>query len=256
MLLALDIGNTNVTIGLFDHKELQATWRLTTSVDRMGDEYAVLLLNLFSHKGIQVSSVDKVVICSVVPNLTPTFHEISQSYFGIKALEVAAGVKTGVRILYENPKEVGADRIADAVAAYQLYGGPVIVLDFGTATVLDAVSKEGDYIGGAIAPGIMIAAEALFARAAKLYKVELVRPKTAIGKNTVTAIQSGLIYGYVGLVEGLIQRFKRELGHDSKVIATGGLAPIVAKETPLIDEINPELTLIGLRMIQEMNEKS
>lgn len=255
MLLAIDIGNTNVTVGLFRGEKLIATWRAKTDVHRQPDEYAVLLMNLLSHNGIPLAEIRKAAIASTVPPLITTFEELSREYFHVNPLVVGAGTKTGMRVLYENPKDVGADRVVDAVAGYKLYGAPLIIVDFGTATVFDAVTKDGDYLGGAIAPGIGIAAEALFEHASKLPRIELLRPKTAIGRNTVSSMQSGLIFGYVGLIEGLVERFKRELGAGAKVVATGGLVGIFAKETKVIDIVDRGLTLTGLRMLHELNEK-
>ncbi|MBI2850979.1 MAG: type III pantothenate kinase, partial [Chloroflexi bacterium] len=204
MLLAIDIGNTNVTLGVFDGEQLRATWRMATDVHRMADEYAVILLNLLHHKGIEASDITDVSMCNVVPPLTTTFIDLSQRYFEATPLVVGAGVKTGVRIRMDNPREVGADRIADAAAAHHLYGGPVITIDLGTTTVFGIVSKEGDYIGGVIATGIGTAAEALYSRTAQLPRVDLVRPKTVIGTNTVAAMQSGIINGYASLIEGML----------------------------------------------------
>ncbi len=219
----------------------------------MPDEYGILLSQLLEHKGVPAQGITGVAIASVVPSLTGTFRQLSIDYLHHEPLVVDAGVKTGVRIRYENPREVGADRVVDCAAVQAKYGGPACVVDFGTATTFDAISREGDYLGGAIAPGIGIAAEALFSRASKLYRVELVAPARAVGTNTVTALQSGIFYGYVGLVEGLVARFRKELGEDMKVIATGGLAEIVAKETPVIEHVDPWLTLDGLRIIYELN---
>jgi type III pantothenate kinase len=224
-------------------------------VDRTADEYAVVLIGLLAREDLAVAEINEAVICSVVPPLTPTFEELCQRYFKVKPLVVEAGVKTGVRICTDNPREVGADRVVNAAAAHRLYGGPVIVLDLGTATTLDAVSSEGDYLGGIIAPGMAIGAEALYRHTAQLPRVELVRPKRAIGKNTVAAIQSGVIFGYVGLVEGLVSRVRQELGAEARVVATGGLAEVIARETPVIDTVNPDLTLIGLRFIYELNKR-
>jgi len=220
----------------------------------MSDEYAALLLNLLHHQGLDASDIEEVALCSVVPPLTATFEELFQRYFHISLLVVEAGVKTGVRIRMDNPREVGADRIANAVAAHQLYGGPIIIADLGTATTFDTVSKEGDYLGGAIAPGIVTAAEALFMRAAKLPRVELVRPTQVIGTSTIAAMQSGIVFGYVALVEGMVARIQKELGGKTKVVATGGYAELIAKETSVIDVINPTLTLTGLRLIYLMNK--
>jgi len=203
---------------------------------------------------LEASDVKEVSLCCVVPPLRATFEELCQRYFNISPLVVGAGIKTGVRIRMDNPREVGADRIADAVAAHHLYGGPVIIIDLGTATTFGIVSKEGDYIGGVIATGIATAAEALFSRTAQLPRVELIRPKRVIGTNTVTAIQSGIIYGYASLVEGIVARIQQELGEKARVVATGGYSGLIARETVVIDEVNPDLTLVGLRLIYLMNK--
>jgi type III pantothenate kinase len=254
MLLAIDIGNTDTTFGVFDGEELRATWHMATDIHRMADEYAALLFNLMRQQGLDIADIKEIALCSVVPPLISTFDELFQRYFRITPLVVGAGVKTGVRIRMDNPREVGADRIINAAAAHHLYGGPVIVTDLGTATTFDTVSKEGDYLGGAIAPGIMSAAEALFTRAAMLPRVELVHPKRAIGTNTITAMQSGIIFGYVALIEGIVARIQKELKEKAKVVATGGYASLFAKETKVFDEVNPNLTLIGLRLIYQMNK--
>ena len=253
MLLAIDIGNTNITIGVFQDDKLMATWRIATSINRMVDEYDVLLNNLLRQKGLDISAITKGALCSVVPPLTAIFEELVQRYSHISPLVVGAGVKTGVSIRMENPREVGADRIVNAAAAHHLYGCPVIIIDMGTAITFDTVSREGDYIGGAIAPGIRTAVETLHLRAAMLPRVELIRPKQAIGTSTITAMQSGIIFGYVGLIEGIIARIQQELGEKAKVVATGGYAELIAEETSVIDIINPDLTLIGLRLIYLMN---
>ena len=253
MLLAVDIGNSNISLGVFQGEELRATWRIATDVNKQADEYEALFQGMLSIRSLQPACIKESVICSVVPPLTGVFQEFCERYLGHKPLIVGMGVKTGIRINYESPRDVGADRVADAVAAYHKYGGPVIVVDFGTATVLDAISGDGVYLGGAIAPGIGIAAEALFARTSKLHRVELLAPPTAIGKNTVDSMQSGLIFGYVGLVEELVRRFQKELGEKARVIATGGLASIIAKETPVLETVDPNLTLDGLRLIHQMN---
>lgn len=254
MLLAIDIGNTDTTLGVFDGEELRATWHMATGIHRMPDEYAALLLNLLHHQGLDIPDIKDVALCSVVPPLIATFVELFQRYFHISPLVVGAGVKTGVRIRMDNPREVGADRIANAAAAHHLYGGPIIITDLGTATTFDTVSKEGDYLGGAIAPGIVTAAEALFTRTAMLPRVELARPKHVIGTNTIAAMQSGIVFGYVGLIEGMVARIQQELGERAKVVATGGFAKLIAKETAVIDVVNPNLTLIGLRLIYLMNK--
>jgi type III pantothenate kinase len=253
VLLAIDIGNTNITLGVYQGERLHATWRVATVHDRMPDEYGILLRQLLAHKGVAPDAVTGVALASVVPALTGIWREVSQDYLGQEPLVVDTGVKTGVRIRYENPREVGADRVVDCAAVKVKYGGPACVVDFGTATTFDAITAEGDYLGGAIAPGIGIAAEALFSRASKLYRVEITPPARAIGTNTVAALQAGIFFGYIGLVEGLAARFRRELGSDMKVIATGGLAEKVARETPVIQHVDPWLTLDGLRIIFEMN---
>jgi type III pantothenate kinase len=255
MLLTLDIGNTNVTVGVYDGERLCAHWRLATVHDRMPDEYGILLTQLFQHRGLATADISGVAIASVVPPLTSIFSEVSRDYFGQDALVVDAGVKTGVRIRYENPREVGADRVVDCAAVQHKYGGPACVVDFGTATTFDAISRQGEYLGGAIAPGITIAAEALFARASKLYRVEIAPPARVIGTNTAMAMQAGIFYGYVALVEGLVARFRTELGEEMKVIATGGLAEKVARETKVIQYVDPWLTLDGLRIVYAMNRQ-
>ena len=254
MLLTVDIGNTNITIGVFDDNKLKATWRVATGVHRMPDEYASLLLSLFDRQGIAASQITDAILCSVVPPLVGVFEEVCRRYMKVSPLVVEAGVKTGVQICMDNPREVGADRIVNAVAAHQLYGGPVIVIDLGTATTFDVVSKEGDYLGGAIAPGIAIATEALFTKTAVLPRVELTHPKRAIGRSTVAAMQSGVVFGYAGLIEGIVSRIQQELGDKAKVVATGGYAELLARETPVIEVVNADLTLVGLRLIYEMNE--
>ena len=253
MLLAIDIGNTNVTFGAFEGEHIKATWRVSTAIHRMPDEYANLMLSLMERQGVKAAQIDYVVICSVVPPLLLIFEEVCKKYLRKTPLVVEAGVKTGVRIDMDNPREVGPDRIVNAVAAHHLYGGPVIVIDMGTATTMDVVAKGGKYIGGAIAPGIAIATEALFTRTAVLPRIELSLPKKAIGRNTVAAMQSGIVFGYIGLIEGLINRIQAELDEKAKVVATGGFATLMARATDLIDEVNPDLTLIGLRLIYNMN---
>ncbi len=254
MLLTVDVGNTNINIGVFDGSKLKATWRVATGVHRMPDEYASLLLNLFDRQGIDASQITDAILCSVVPPLVGVFEEVCRRYLKALPLVVEAGVKTGVRICLDNPREVGADRVVNAVAAHQLYGGSVIVIDLGTATTFDAVSEDGDYLGGAIAPGIAIATEALFTRTAALPRVELTHPKRAVGKSTVAAMQSGIVFGYAGLIEGIVARIQQEMGGKAKVVATGGYAELLARETPVIEVVNPDLTLVGLRLIYEMNK--
>jgi len=253
MLFAVDIGNTNITLGVFEEELLKATWNISTDVHREKDEHASLLLNLLQLRGIKVTDITGIALCSVVPPLTVGFERLFRQYFSLEPLVVESGVKTGVRIRTDNPREVGADRIVNTAAAHHLYRGPVIVTDFGTATTFDVVSKEGDYLGGVIAPGIVTGAEALFARAAKLPRVELASPQKVIGTNTVAAMQSGIVYGYVGLVEGIVGRIRKELGEGARVVATGGFAELIARETAVIDSVNPDLTLVGLRIIYQMN---
>jgi type III pantothenate kinase len=254
VLLALDVGNTNITVGVFDGSKLKATWRIGTDVHRTSDEYGSLFVHLLEHNGLAPASINEAVLCSVVPPLVGVFEEMCRRYFKTRPLVVEAGVKTGVKICLDNPREVGADRVVNAVAAHHLYGGPVIVIDLGTAITFDAVSEEGDYLGGAIAPGIAIATEALFTRTAALPRLELDVPKRAIGRNTVAAMLSGVVYGYAGLIEGVVSRIQKELGVKAKVVATGGYAELLARETPVIEEVNPDLTLVGLRLIYEMNK--
>jgi len=254
MLLAIDIGNTSIAIGVFEDEKLRTTWRMATNIDHMADEYATFLLNILRHQGLYPANITEAAMCSVVPPLTTTFIELCQRYFNISPLVVGAGIKTGVRIRMDNPREVGADRIADAAAAHHLYGGPVIIIDLGTATTFGIVSKEGDYIGGIIATGIATAAEALFTRTAQLPRIELSRPKSVIGTNTVAAMQSGIVFGYVSLVEGMVARIQKELGEKAMVVATGGYAKLIAQETTVIDKTNLELTLIGLKLIFQMNK--
>lgn len=253
MLLTVDVGNTNIVIGVFDNEELCATWYIATDVHKTSDEYAVLLVNLFKNNKLTMSDIDGMIISCVAPPLVDVFEDLCNRHLKTELLIVGPGIKTGVRINMDNPREVGADRVVNAVAAHHLYEGLLIVIDFGTATTLDVISEDGDYLGGAIAPGIGIASEALFEHTAKLPRVELHRPSHAIGKNTVTAMQSGLIFGYVGLIEGIVARMQIELDAKAHVIATGGLADVIAKETELIDDVVPGLTLLGLRLIYELN---
>ena len=253
MLLAVDIGNTNITLGVFDGDEIRATYRLATHVNQMPDEYAVLILSLLQHRGINTSDITEGAISCVVPPLITTFNELFQKYFNIVPLAVGPGVKTGIRIRMDNPREVGSDRIANAAGAHSLYKGPVIVVALGTATAFDTVSKDGEYLGGAVAPGIAIAAEALYTRTSALPRVELVRPRRAIGTNTLAAMQSGIIFGYAGLIDGVVARIQKELGEKATVVATGGYASVIAKETKVINKVNPNLTLIGIKVIHDMN---
>jgi type III pantothenate kinase len=253
MLLTIDIGNTNITLGLYEGKTLGPRWRLATAYDHMPDEYGLQLLGLLEYVGHRPDDITGICLASVVPPITSKIVEACRRYIKMEPLVVDAGVKTGVRVRYEDPHAVGADRIVDAVAVIRLYGTPACVVDFGTATTFDAISKNGDYLGGAIAPGIAIAADALFQRTAKLPRVDIQKPPSVIGRNTVHSMQSGLLYGYVGLVEGMVARFGQELGDDLKVIATGGLADVLAHETKVIQVVAPWLTLDGLQIVWEMN---
>jgi len=253
MLFTIDIGNTNITFGVYKDLELLHHWRIKTDHDRMADEYGIIILGLMRHEGLNFEDIKGVAMASVVPPLTPIFIKMVKRFIKQDPLVVGVGVKTGVQIRYDSPRDVGADRVVDAAAVYNLYGGPACIVDFGTATTFDAISDQGEYLGGAIAPGIGIASDALFSRTAKLPKVDLVRPPRAIGTNTIYAIQSGLLFGYVGLVEGMVARFKAELGAHTQVIGTGGLAETIARETNVINIVNPWLTLEGLRIIWEMN---
>jgi len=253
LLLAVDVGNTNVVVGVFKDDELRATWNLFTDVYKTADEYTVLLRNLLADKGLSFDDINGAIVSCVAPQLLYIFEGLCKRSFGFRPLVVESGIRTGIKLNYDNPKEVGADRVVNAVAAHHLYKGQLIVIDFGTATSLEVISAEGDFLGGAIAPGIGIAAEALFRQTAMLPRVELHSPGQAIGKNTIAAMQSGLIYGYVGLIEGLVARMKKEMDGEVMVIATGGLAQAIARETTVIDEVVPALTLIGLRLIYELN---
>jgi type III pantothenate kinase len=254
MLLTIDIGNTNITLGLYNGDQLGPRWRLATLHERMPDEYGLQFLGLMNLESLSPGDLSGICLASVVPPVTGRVIETCRRFLYQDPLVVDAGVKTGVRIRYDNPRAVGADRIVDAVAVKHLYGTPACVVDFGTATTFDAISSQGDYLGGAITPGVSIAAEALFMRAAKLPRVDIKRPPGAIGRNTVHAMQSGLLFGYVSLVEGMVARFREELGPDMKVIATGGLAEAIAHETQAIDIIAPWLTLDGLRIIWDINQ--
>ena len=253
MLLCIDIGNTNIVLGLFRQEQLISHWRISTDNHKMPDEYGLLLLQLLALEGYTVQEITGIALASVVPPLTDLYGEMLRTYVGIEPLTIGAGMRTGVAIRYDNPHEVGADRVVNAAAAYPLYGGPACVVDFGTATTFDALSAQGEYLGGAIAPGIRIAAEALFQRTAKLPRIDLQRPEKAIGTNTVESLRSGILWGYVGLVEGMVARFRRELGPTMRVIGTGGLAELVAKETEVIEIVDPWLTLKGLHIIYELN---
>ena len=253
MLLAIDAGNTNVVMGVYDGERLVADWRITTPATWTGDEVAITLNDLFELRGLTVGLVRGVVIGSVVPNLTPALEEASVEHLKVRPVIVGPGVKTGIRIAIENPKEVGADRIANTLAAFRKYGGPAIVIDLGTAVTYDAISAAGEYLGGAIAPGVGISLDALLAHTAKLVRVELLAPDTVIGRSTMAAIQSGLLWGFVGQIEGMVKRMTDELGGTAHVIATGGQAGMVAGLTQVIDDVDPQLTLEGLRLIHLQN---
>ncbi len=253
MLLAIDIGNTNLVLGIFKEKNLITNWRIFTEKDKTPDEYGISILNLFHFSNINPSTISGVAISCVVPPLTIVFSQMSKKYFKIHPLIVAPGIKTGLAILYDNPHEVGADRIVNGVAAYYKYGGPCIIVDFGTATTFDAISEKGEYLGGAIAPGPYISAEALSKKTAKLPHVEIKKPKNVIGKSTVTSIQSGLYYGYIGLIEKIISQMKKELGSNTKIISTGGISKEITDHIKMIRYHDPHLTLEGLRLIYERN---
>ncbi len=253
MLLVFDVGNTNTVIGVYAGRELKTHWRIRTDQLRTADEYGVELYNLFQYSGLRMLDVKAVAISSVVPTLMMELNRMCRKYFHCEPLVVGPGTKTGLVIKYDNPKEVGADRVVNAVAAIEKYGSPLIILDFGTATTFCVVNQQGEYMGGAIAPGIKISTDALFSRASKLPRVELVMPKSMIGKNTVMSMQIGIMYGFVGQVEGIVNRMKEELGYSPKVVATGGLAKLIANETDCIDVVDDFLTLEGLRLIYETN---
>lgn len=253
MLLAIDIGNTNVVLGVFEGERLRESWRVGTKASITADEYAVIVKDLFAFSGIEFRQIDGIIISTVVPPLLSIMSEMSRKYFKIEPMVVTSELKTGITLSYENPREIGADRIVNAAAAFRLYGGPLIIIDFGTATTFCAVTANGEYLGGAITPGVKISAEALYQRAAKLPRIELTRPRTIIGRDTVSAMQAGILYGYAGLVDGIVERMKRELSPDARVIATGGLAELVAPETRGTIEVIPNLTLEGLRFIYDAN---
>ncbi|MBB6219006.1 type III pantothenate kinase [Anaerosolibacter carboniphilus] len=256
MLLAFDVGNTNIVLGVYKGETLLNSWRMATDKSKTADEYGMLVNQLFQYDGLDLNDVEDVIISSVVPPLMYSLQHMAFKYFKKEAMVVGPGIKTGVNIKYDNPKQVGADRIVNAVAAFEKYGGPLVIVDFGTATTFCAISDKGEYMGGTISPGIKISSEALFQNAAKLPRVELIKPGHVICKNTVSSMQSGIIYGYIGLVDYIVKRMKQELGNhpNTKVIATGGLANLIASESETIDEVNGLLTLEGLRIIYERNK--
>jgi type III pantothenate kinase len=253
MLLAIDVGNTNIVLGVFEGEELVADFRVHTDERATGDELGLLVVGLLGSRDIAPERITAVVVSNVVPILSRPIEELSQHYFRLAPMVVGPGIRTGMRILYEDPRQVGADRIVNAIAAFRRYGGPAVLVDFGTATTFDAISPNGDYLGGAIAPGIVISLDALVSHTAKLTRVELAAPPTVVGRNTTQSMQAGLVYGYVGLIEGIVARMKSELGDGARVVATGGLAELIAAQTQAIDTVDQRLTLDGLRIIHELN---
>jgi type III pantothenate kinase len=259
MLLAIDVGNTNIVLGVFERQELIRSWRLQTVRERTSDEIALQLEGLLAHASIEHRRITGVVLGSVVPPLTTTMAAMAWRFFERQPLIVDPAQNAGMPILYDNPAEVGADRIVNAIAAWDQFGSqarPLIVCDFGTATTLDAVTAKGEYLGGAICPGVTFSADALFQRAARLPRIDVRKPATVVGRTTVGAMESGLFYGYVGMVEGLVRRMSDELGGNALCVATGGLALVIAPETPLINHVDVELTLQGLRIVWERNQKA
>jgi len=257
VILVMDVGNTNIVLGAYDGKKLLNHWRMGTNREKTADEYGMFMMSLFSNDKIDTNNIEAVIIASVVPPIMYTLEHAIRKYLKRDPVIVGPGIKTGINIKYENPREVGADRIVNAVAAIELYGGPVIVVDFGTATTFCAINSKSDYLGGVICPGIKVSLEALFQKAAKLPRIDLVKPETVIGRTTIGNMQSGIIYGYTGQVDYIVKRMKKEIKEDNiKVIATGGLARLIATESETIDEVNSHLTLEGLRIIYEKNKST
>lgn len=253
MLLVFDVGNTNIVLGIYKDEKLVKHWRLSTDRNQTADEYGMKICNLFVYGNLDYREVKDIVISSVVPPIMPTLEAMARVYFNVEPLIIGPGVKTGMPLYYDNPREIGADRIVNAVAGYEVYGGPLIIVDFGTATTFCVISGKGEYLGGCITAGIGIATEALFQRAAKLPRIELVKPKSIIGRNTVSSMQAGLIYGYIGQVDGIVKRMKEEIKSDAYVVATGGIAELIAQDSDTINKIDSLLTLEGLRLIYNRN---
>lgn len=253
MIFVFDVGNTNMVLGVYENEDLKHHWRIETSRNKTEDEYGMMIKSLLDHVDLSFSDINGIIMSSVVPPIMFALERMCQKYFGIKPLVVGPGIKTGLNIKYDNPKEVGADRIVNAVAGIHLYGNPLIIVDFGTATTYCYINEHKQYMGGAIAPGIAISTEALYSKAAKLPRIEIARPDGVIGRNTVSAMQAGILYGYVGQVEGIVERIKAQSTEIPKVIATGGLATLIAEETTVIDEVDPFLTLKGLQLIYQKN---
>ncbi|WP_110926100.1 type III pantothenate kinase [Bacillus massiliglaciei] len=255
MIFVLDVGNTNTALGVYEGDTLKYHWRIETSRNKTEDEYGMVVKSLFQHENLDSEQIDGIIISSVVPPIMFSLERMCQKYFGIKPLVVGPGVKTGLNIKYENPREVGADRIVNAVAGIHEYKSPLIIVDFGTATTYCYINEDKQYMGGAIAPGINISTEALYTRASKLPRIEITRPEGIIGKNTVSAMQAGIVYGFVGQVEGIVSRIKKQSKEEPMVIATGGLAPLIANESTVIDTVDPYLTLKGLQLIYKRNRE-
>ncbi len=254
LLLAIDVGNTHIMLGVYREEEITVYWRLATRRDSTEDELGMIVKNLLHNSRIGLKDIDAIAISSVVPPLMYSLESMAQKYFQVDPLIISPGIKTGLNIVTDNPREVGADRIVNAVAAYELYGGPLIIVDFGTATTFCAVSREGDYLGGVIAPGIGISLEALFEKAAKLPRVEIIRPEKVIGKDTISSMQSGIVFGYVGQVDGIVRRMAAELETEPLIVATGGFASMISRESETINKVDPLLTLEGLRIITNLNK--